>query len=131
MLVRSEIEKLHTICHYLRRTAMINNQPQTLIFDIKHKSYKYHDGEEKLSQQVVFGFLPKTLGPPSEPKTIVHTPITFKKNTITFYPDGIISSGTVYLIDTTKQYMYAFSSPIAQISYLRLYRYDGTWKNLL
>jgi hypothetical protein len=47
-----------------------------------------------------------------------------------FYPTGIISSGTVYLVDKNKRYMYALSNAVSQFSYLRLYKYDGGWKLL-
>ena len=46
------------------------------------------------------------------------------------YPDGIIQSGTVYVIDSSKKCMYALSSPISQVSYLRKYSYNGKWQPL-
>ena len=54
--------------------------------------------------------------------------ITFPGYAIHFYPTGIISSGTVYLVDKKKKCMYALSNAVSQVSYLRLYRYDGRWK---
>jgi len=127
-LVKSEIQKLHTVCHYLRRKAMMTNQSQKLIFDISNNEYRYGDNVEKFAQLVSIGFLPGTKGPPSTPSRLIQNPITFKNSEIIFYQDGIVSSGTVYLIDTNKCYQYALSVPIAQISYLRMYYHDKKWK---
>lgn len=128
VLIKSEIQKLHTICHYLRRKALMTNQIQKLVFDMSKNCYNYDNHQEKITQSVRIGFLCGTKGPPSAPNQLIQQPITFKNNEVIFYPDGNVSSGTVYLIDTNKQYQYALSAPIAQMPYLRMYQFDNKWK---
>ena len=128
ILVRSEVEKLYTICRYLQHCAVVKNRPQELRFDRANNTYTYNEQRHTLSRHVTFGFLPNTKGPPSSPNATVQNPITFVQKKITFYPEGVISSGTVYLVDSSQQYMYALSSPISQVSYLRKYQYNNGWK---
>lgn len=126
-IVRSEIEKMYAVCKYLQQYAMINRQQQELIFDITKNEYYFHEKKERLPKQVVFGFLSGAKGPPSSALSSIVKPITFDHQRIIFYPDGIVQAGTVYLVDCDKQFMYALSNGVAQISYLRKYKYDGTW----
>ena len=70
------------------------------------------------------------MGSPGSPTHRIEKAITFPGSKIHFYPTGIISSGTAYLVDKNKQYMYALSNAVSQVSYLRFYRYDGGWKLL-
>ncbi len=128
LLVRSEVDTLYTTCRYAQHCALASNTPQEITFDVVRKIYKYRGVEHKLPAQVDFGFIPGAKGPPSAPTNTIHKPVTFVHDRITFYPDGIIKSGTVYLTDTARQYMYALSSPIAQVSYLRKYQYNGQWQ---
>ncbi len=128
LIIRSEIEKLYTICRYLQQCAMIQNKPCTLTFDQEHKKYTYEGHEQILPQQIDFGFLSDAKGPPSSPSSPIGKPITFVNNMITFWPEGIISAGTIYIVDSSCQYMFALTSPISQVSYLRKYQYgDGKW----
>ncbi len=127
MLVRNELEQLYTICYYLQRCAMVRNKPQSLTFDLTKQGYHYHDIEHLLSKHVRFGCAPGVKGPPSTPHTKITSPITFKNNTITFHPDGIIQSGAVYVTDDTHRHTYALSCAVAQVSYLRKYQYTGKW----
>lgn len=129
-LVRTEIEKLYMTCRYLQQKARATNASQTLTFDTDRNSYRYGDHEERLHPSVTFGVLPGTKGPPSHPQRVLNKSITFGKKQIQFHPDGIIKPGTVYLIDTTRTFFYALSSPISQISYLRKYAYSGKWQRL-
>ena len=127
-LLRTEIEKLHAMFHYLQERALVINEDQMLMFDIEHQCYFIGDRKEQLPQGIIFGFLPNTAGPPSKPiKPITHA-VTFKNNKATFYADGTIAAGTVYLTDLDRTSMYALTSPISQISFLRTYRYyKGSW----
>ena len=53
--------------------------------------------------------------------------ISFENNHIIFYADGTIQAGTVYLVDVNKKLLYALTSGVGHISFLRKYRYDGSW----
>lgn len=123
-VIASELNLLHATCHYLQQTAMASNQPQELVFDITHNSYSADGQIHTLPSILRFGIM-DAKGPPSSPHSTLHEPITFTNNTITFSPDGIISSGTVYLTDSHM--LYALSSSVAHVSFLRKYRYDGKW----
>ncbi len=126
-LVCSELKKLHTICMYLQQSALASNQKQELVFNKGNRSYSYKGHQEKLPAHVMFGLLPGAKGPPANPRGVPKSPITFKGERITFHPNGVIKPGTVYLVDENKQFMYGMSCSVAQVSYLRKYRYDGSW----
>jgi prepilin-type N-terminal cleavage/methylation domain-containing protein len=123
-VIISEINLLHAACSYLQQTAMATNQAQELIVDVAANSYSMNGQIHKLPAQIKFGII-EAKGPPSSPHTILHEPITFANNTITFSSDGIISSGTLYLTDS--HVLYALSSAVGHVSFLRKYRYDGKW----
>lgn len=128
-IIHADIQKLVTVCSYLQQKAMSTNAEYVLIIDAQKNAYHCDGIHELLSQQVSFGFLPNVLGPPGAPSHSIAKSVTFPQSSIHFYPTGIISSGTVYLVDKKKHYMYALSNAISsQFSYLRLYRYDGKWK---
>ncbi len=130
MVLRSEVEKLYTICRYLQQKAMTCNKEFTLIFDPEHKIYTYDNAHEQLPAHIDFGFFPGAHGPPSAPTKLLHTAVTFPGKRIVFYPSGIIQPGTVYLVDKNKEYMYALSCPVSVISYIRKYTYNGSWQLL-
>ena len=100
---------------------MANNKPQTIVFDLHEQKYQYNNTEHILPKHVQFGAAPNAKGPPSSPHNAITNPITFKNKTITFHPNGIVQPGAVYLTDSTRNYTYALSCAVAQVSYLRKY----------
>src|SRR5436190_23708448 len=68
-LVRAEIEKLETICCYLRCLAQSSNKPCALTFDIDKHIYQYAHITEELPKFLFFGAKGDILGPPSAPAT--------------------------------------------------------------
>jgi prepilin-type N-terminal cleavage/methylation domain-containing protein len=129
-IMYAQLEQLYSICQLARQTALATNQAQTIQFDRLTNSYTWAHRKESLPRSLRFGFIPGTKGPPAHPTAQLYTPITFSGDKITFYPDGIVQSGTLYLIDEHATSMYAISNAVAQFSYLRMYRYDGTWQIL-
>ena len=129
-LMRAQLTSLCNMCQLARHTAMASNSTETITFDLRAHTYRWKDRVEQLPIGMKFGYIPGTKGPPSNPVAPLYTPVTFTGSHITFYPDGIIQAGTVYLVDTNATTMYALSNAVAHISYLRLYRYDGAWKLL-
>lgn len=127
MVVHSELAQLYTTCTYLQRYAMTHHKPQQLIFDLKNNRYRYHQTEHTLAARVQFGCPSYVKGPPSNPTQLIRLPISFKNEMITFHSDGIIEPGTVYLTDHTQRHIYALSCAVAQVSYLRKYRYTDRW----
>jgi len=129
-IIHAEVDKLATVCSYLQQKAIATDTELVLTFDMQKNEYRCDKIREVLSQRISFGFLPNVLGPPGSPSHRIEKATTFPDSAVHFYPTGIISSGTVYLVDKKKQYMYALSNAVSQVSYLRLYRYDGRWKLL-
>lgn len=126
-VITTHIDLLYNACYYLQKTAMASGQMQELIFDEEDQSYTYNNSHEKLPASIRFGVLPDAKGPPSSPQHPLNAAITFVDKQITFYPDGIISAGIIYIIDDDHNHMYALSSGVAHTSFLRKYRYDGKW----
>jgi hypothetical protein len=125
--VRAEVEKLRAICLYLQRKALLEHVQQQIYFDTKTQSYYTSQVNHRLMDDVIFGIIEGVKGPPSVPLYTISNSVTFKESKIIFYPDGTISAGTVYFTDKYKLYLYALTSGIAQVSYLRAYRFDKKW----
>ncbi|MCK5632977.1 prepilin-type N-terminal cleavage/methylation domain-containing protein [bacterium] len=125
--VRSEVDALHMACMYLQQSALTTGKSQTLEIDVEKNCYSFDGRTKKLLSSVVFGASKNLKGPPSSPQKLIASVSTFKKSKIVFSPDGIISSGTIYIADRDKKITYALSSGIAQISHLRKYHYNKKW----
>ena len=125
LFVRAEIEKLYALSLYVQRRAQIENVEHALFFDDSNQSYRAVGQSEKLADGVIFGFYAGVQGPPSQPTALIKKPITFVDKKIIFYPDGTISSGTVYITDEARSCLYALTSGIAQVAHLRRYRYES------
>jgi hypothetical protein len=132
MLVRVQAQQLHSLCLYLQQRALVSQEQQELYVDVHNNRYETNTMKQPLPQGVVFNFIAGSYGPPSSPSSAIVQPITFSHSKIIFYPDGMISSGTIYLTDKSRTTMYALTSGIAQISYLRLYKYQqDKWAQIL
>jgi prepilin-type N-terminal cleavage/methylation domain-containing protein len=129
-IAHAEVDKLAGVCTYLQQKAIATNSDQLLVCDTQKNEYRLGNVHETLSRRIAFDFLPNVLGSPGSPSRSIKKAITFPDSSIHFYPTGTISSGTVYLADKNKKIMYALSNAVSQVSYLRLYRYDGRWKLL-
>ena len=126
-VVRAEADKLCNVLRYLQRCAMVSNSNQEIVFDEKNNQYSFEDQTYKLSKKVIFGVSNGVKGPPSLSNKIIKSPITFKGNKLVFTPDGIMSSGTIYLTDEDKNFLYAISVSVAKVSYVRKYLYNHKW----
>lgn len=126
-MVHHELNALYCTAHYLQRRAQMTNHEQELKFDRFKRSYSFNGHTHVLPKGIEFGSLAQAKGPPSSPIKGIDNPITFKGEKIIFYPQGIMQSGTVYLLHKDRQCMYALSCAVAQVSFLRKYRYDKRW----
>lgn len=126
-MIKVELEKLSAVCKYLQQRSIARNEPETMTFDIAKGIYYVGKVPERLAQGVLFGFLPGTLGPPSQPTSAITSPITFDNKQITFYPDGTMQAGTIYLIDRSKRTMGALTASVGHVSYLRKYAFGKGW----
>jgi hypothetical protein len=126
-LVATEMNKLYAAVMYMQRCAQVSNQPATISFNLADNSYSFDGHQERLPHNVHFGAPESIKGPPACAHWPITTPITFQNQEITCYPSGIIQSGTVYCSDAANAYVYALSCAVAQASYIRLYKYEGSW----
>jgi len=131
LMARTEAEKLFLVCRALQQEALSCNEQKILTFDEPNQTYRYGTTTEKLNRSVRFGIIQSVKGPPASPTRELTKAITFVGNRIVFSPDGIIQSGSVYLISKDKQSLYALSSPVSQVSFLRVYHYDRSWQCLM
>jgi len=123
-----EVDALRATACYLQQKAITTNTKQHLFFDLQKQCYRFNNTTHKLPSVVQFGTIDGMLGPPSAPNKLITRICSFADNEITFWPDGIIKSGTIYLTDKEKWYTYALSSAIGTVSCLRTYQYkQGMW----
>lgn len=126
--VQSEARALCAMARYLQQRAMSTNTVQTLSFDLTQHSYT--DGKQchQLPPSVRFDWVSGSAGPPSSPHTAITTACTFAQHAMQFWPDGIMTAGTIYLANTDRTTGYAIASGIGAVSCLRLYHYNhATW----
>lgn len=128
--IKNELHLLHNTCMYLQRKAIATRQEQELTFNRAHNSYSFDQSTHQLPACMQFGTRTGIMGPPSSAKHPIATPITFAQEHITFYPDGTVQAGAVYLTDQRKQLQYALTCGVAQIVYIRLYEHIEQWKQL-
>jgi len=128
-LVASQAEKLHMVFNYMQQSAISCNKNLSLKFS--NNSYSYDQYQETLPVGVIFGIKPGAKGPPAFPSHKINSPISFVGNQVTFFSTGQIQPGTVYLIDSEKNYLYAVTVPVSQVSFIRKYRYESNKWQLL
>ncbi len=128
-VVRAELDRLYTVFLYLQRRAVLEKKEHYLIFNPDHHSYRA-DRSHHLTQGVLFGTKKESRGPPSNPVSLLKEPITWPNSQVTFFPDGTIAAGAVYLTDTRGTCLYALTCDAAASTYIRRYRWDGTWRTV-
>lgn len=128
-LIHNELQMLHATCIYLQQRALATGRPQKLYCDAQNHAYQYGQTIHNFPSSIRFELVSGIQGPPSKPVSMPTQPITFTGNTITFYPDGVLSSGTLYIHDTISHRLFALSISVAQVSLIRLYEYhDNAWQ---
>ncbi len=128
-LVASQAEKLHMVFNYMQQSAISCNKNLSLKFSTN--SYTYDKYQEILPVGIIFGFKPGAKGPPAFPSHKINSAISFVGNQVTFFSTGQIQPGTAYLIDSEKNYLYAVTVPVSQVSFIRKYRYESNKWQLL
>jgi hypothetical protein len=124
--VRAELELLCATFIFMQRKAILEHEPCRLIFDDKRACYKAAECHA-LKPGVCFGFLPGVLGPPSLPTVPLTDSITWPEKVVTFYPNGTISAGAVYLTDHKKSVLYALTTDASAVTHIRRYRFKKRW----
>lgn len=133
-ILQNEVEKLASVFYYLQQKSITLNQEQYLKFNLKSNSYFYLGKDNKiqnyfLPEDVRFGIIDGVLGPPTKPVDVIKNVISFKQVQdnifeVTFYTDGIISSGIVYFTNKDKKSLMALSCPVSPYSCVRKYKYQ-------
>lgn len=126
--MQMEMNHLCAACNHLQQQAIATNVIQELSIDVAHCSYAFNGNEHTLSRGVFFDVALNAYGPPSAPYHILEKPVTFKENKIFFYPEGMMSAGMICFTNSNRTMLYAISSAVAHVSFLRRYRYDGKWQ---
>jgi hypothetical protein len=129
-LIRSDIHMLQAVCRYAQQCAVISARSQVIHLDIEGNCYRLNGRLFKLSPGVCFGVPAGVMGPPSGPVRELVYPCTFAHNQIVCSPHGIISSGAVYLSDSSRSMVYALSNAVSHVSYMRMYVYKDSWQIL-
>lgn len=127
-VVRWEVENIRSFVTYVQRLALATGQDHTIEFDSAHNIIRGAGRTYHLARGVKFGIMPGVSGPPAAPHTHLDQPITFKDSQIICYAQGTVDAGTVYITDDKATWLYAISSGVSPVSYLRTYFFDGTWK---
>lgn len=140
--VIQELDRLEALFYSLQQRAIACGFDVQLICNVSKQAYRYQTLQEReltafLSQNIRFGVVPGTMGPPWQATEVVQMPITFahsigttgQENCIKFFSNGKISSGTIYLCDQGYTVGGALTCPVSQVSSIRKYLYDGKrWK---
>jgi len=120
-LIKSETERLFAVIVYLQQRSIASCREQRLVLNAAGNGYSYNIPPKKesvyfLNKAAAFGFLKGSKGPPADPKELIKKSITFPKTEktsknyrITFWPNGKIGPGTVYLIGRKENYMMAIT----------------------
>jgi Tfp pilus assembly protein FimT len=125
-----ELNLLCAACNYLQQHAVATRTIQELSIDAARNAYAFNGHEHTLAAGVCFDVALNAQGPPSAPFKLLEKPISFKENKILFYPEGMMSAGMICLTNANHTMLYALSSAVAHVSFLRRYRYDGRWHGI-
>lgn len=126
-IVWAEVQLLCAACNSLAQQAIATNTIQELSIDIVNNTYSCNGHEHTLAKGVCFDVALNAYGPPSAPHKLLDRPITFSENKIVFYPEGMMSAGMVCFTNSSHSLLYAISSAVAHVSFLRRYSYDKAW----
>lgn len=129
-IIQADVEKLYSIMIFLQRQAYLKNKILKLSFNKEKNSYFGENISGQLSDSTCFGIIKGVKGPPSNPDSIILDSISFNNHMILFYPNGTISSGTIYLTDKNKTGLYALTCGISSVAYIRKYKYKDKWQML-
>ena len=127
----TELNNLYLACFALKQESKLSARTKKIKFNKTGQCYYVENEKIKLSNNVKFAIPPKIKGPPSNPRTRIEKPITFKKNEIKFYKNGNMSSGAIYLTTSQGKHILALTSAIDQKPYINRYiNNDGKWHKI-
>lgn len=130
------LQELEELCLCAQYTALASNQQQCIVIDQAKKTCTLMSSKPRwtvtLPVDFTFGFLENTLGPPGDPRQKITQAVTFQvennQQYIFFKQNGVISVGTLYIIDRYKTLLGALTCGVSQVSYIRKYLYlNNRW----
>ncbi|MFH1253878.1 MAG: hypothetical protein V1646_00410 [bacterium] len=142
-LLSHELNKIFVTFSYLQQKAIASNKKYSIVFDQINNSYSYQAENSnimiQLAEGVSFGFIDGVMGPPSSPTKKIEKFINLEKiinnsdrkhgDEMSFWPNGRISHGTIYLVDKSHKRMGALTCSVSQVSYIRRYKCENSvWK---
>lgn len=128
-LLKTEVQKLSQFIWFCVQRAQVAGVEKAIIFDLENNSYACDQYQEKLARGIAFGFIPDAVGPPSRPTNKLTTPLSFSNNRIIVRPDGTMEAGAIYVTNNAHNLMYAVTTPVTSVSYIRNYRYhNNQWQ---
>ncbi len=130
-MVKADAEQLLSTMLFMQREAMCSNSKKNLKFLASKNKYQYDGITISLSHGVLFGVVMGAKGPPSLHMKSPKAAITYQNQEILFWSDGKMSSGSVYLTNHSHDVMYAVTTAISHVSYIRMYTYyRGKWERI-
>jgi prepilin-type N-terminal cleavage/methylation domain-containing protein len=131
-IITRELDRIATLCTYLQQRARASQQQHALMIDIPNNRYLMQIGNRlncyTLSQSLLFGTPPQS-GSPNNQNQKARQPVTFSQKNglhcIDFFPNGKISSGSLYIIDKQESTGGALTCGVTQVSYIRRYVYKN------
>jgi hypothetical protein len=130
LLTRLELTLLSIAIRGARQKALLLDSDQKIIFYPDGSGYYNNYTHHRFATGISLIAPPNALGPPTAPHHAITQPITFPHDTIICYKNGSIQSGSIYLGHKKAHCFYALTSGIAQIPFLRLYKYRLNWISL-
>lgn len=127
-MIVAEMQLFCSACNALQQQAIATNTIQELTIDVVNHTYSCNGHEHALAKGVYFDVALNAYGPPSAPHKLLDRPITFSENKILFYPEGMMSAGMACFTNSSHSLLYAISSAVAHVSFLRRYSYDRSWR---
>lgn len=127
-LIGAEMQLFCAACNSLQQQAIATHTIQELSIDTVTHTYSCNGHEHTLAKGVYFDVALNAYGPPSAPHKLLEKPVTFKENKIVFYPEGMMSAGMVCFTNSSHSVLYAISSAVAHVCYVRCYSYDKGWR---
>jgi len=127
-MVQTDLNQLHIVCLFLQKQAIYAGRKKSIKFNLEDRAYFYDEQKVELNKNTRFDFTPGASGPPAKPSGPINSAITFPKQKIVFYPNGTVSAGTVYLTNQQRKDMCALTVGVAQVTFIRKYKYqNGSW----
>lgn len=125
-LISSELNQLRLLLLCMRYKAMALHSTISILFNRTQQSYTL-DNHTYYLQTASLNHIPGVMGPPAYPQQLITKSITFADDRITFYADGTMSAGTLYITDKQQSCMYALTIAVHDTANIRIYSYNKTW----